>query len=467
MAPLSRALEGGASRLSRPLGTDASPNTTFFVSSRAKPTRTGPLDGKKSKENKLSPTSVILSSWFLALVMFGLVFLAGTAIGAAFSSSKAPATTLATAEKPHVPHAQSHAHARAPAHAAHASKPKPLTKEQKLEKWYAEADAEVEATDAATDSDSTDSATSPALALPRKTGKKSSSAKAEAAVGVAPKRVTGADARAVFDAEVNPARNAKNLIGDRERAAKQSMFADIKRSLSRDSSRVASALGHSFTPVRRSAKSLRHDPEAPTTMEMGAREYAAAFAEFSAAELLAKAHDLLAGVDKYELLAAKIDQDALADALLELDAAPSAEPIADVIKDEIFASEVKSHSWESDKRRAARKLLGGNALTEKSSDQYAAEFGDALRLGDDETLDSVLPAAAARAPAAIEAIFAKGENASDDEKSLVAAYHLMAICARAAPAPIGADVPRVFRPAWEVLLAVLEDVDASAFREAR
>ena len=86
---------------------------------------------------------MILSSWFLALVMFGLVFLAGTAIGAAFSSSKAPATTLATAEKPHVPHAQSHAHAHTPAHAAHASKPKPLTKEQKLEKWYAEADAEV------------------------------------------------------------------------------------------------------------------------------------------------------------------------------------------------------------------------------------------------------------------------------------------------------------------------------------
>ena len=109
---------------------------------------------------------MILSSWFLALVMFGLVFLAGTAIGAAFSSSKAPATTLATAEKPHVPHAQSHARAHAPAHSAHASKPKPLTKEQKLEKWYAEADAEVEATDAATDSDSTDSATSPALALP-------------------------------------------------------------------------------------------------------------------------------------------------------------------------------------------------------------------------------------------------------------------------------------------------------------
>lgn len=444
-----------------PLGTDDSPKSpTLFSSSEP-----GLLDGKKSKENKLSPTSVILSSWFLALVMFGLVFLAGTAIGAAFSSSKAPATTLATAEKPHVPHAQSHARAHAPAHSAHASKPKPLTKEQKLEKWYAEADAEVEATDAATDSDSTDSATSPALALPRKTGKKSSSAKAEAAVGVAPKRVTGADARAVFDAEVNPARNAKNLIGDRERAAKKSMFADIKQSLSRDSARVAAALGHSYTPVHR-AKSLQRDPSAPTTLEIAAQDYVSAFAEFSAMELLSKAHDLLVSVDKYELLAAKIDQDDLVDSLLELDASKPAEPIAQVIKSEIFAEETKTHSWESKKRRAARRLLGGNAMTEKTTDQYAAEFGDALGL-DGETLESVLPAAATRAPAAVEEILAKGEDASDDEKSLVAAFHLMAVCARAAPAPIGADVPKVFRPAWEVLLTVLQDVDASALSESR
>ena len=429
-------------------------------------TPAGLLDGKKSKENKLSPTSVILSSWFLALVLFGLVFLAGTAIGAAFSSSKAPATTLATAEKPHVPHAPSHAHSASAHSSAHASKPKPLTKEEKLEKWYAEADAEAEATDSdSTDSDSTDLATSPALALPRKTGKKSSSAKAEAAVGVAPKRVTGADARAVFDAEVNPARNAKSLIGDRERDAKKSMFADIKQSLSRDSARVAAALGHSYTPVHR-AKSLQRDPSAPTTLEIAAQDYVSAFSEFSAMELLSKAHDLLVSVDKYELLAAKIDQDDLVDSLLELDTSKPAEPIAQVITSEIFASETKTHSWESKKRRAARKLLGGNAMTEKTTEQYAAEFGDALGL-DGETLESVLPAAAARAPAAVEEILAKGEDASDDEKSLVAAFHLMAVCARAAPAPIGADVPKVFRPAWEVLLTVLQDVDASALSESR
>lgn len=428
----------------------------------------GLLDGKKSKENKLSPTSVILSSWFLALVLFGLVFLAGTAIGAAFSSSKAPATTLATAEKPHVPHAHSASARSASAHSsAHASKPKPLTKEEKLEKWYAEADAEAEATDSdSTDSDSTDSATSPALALPRKTGKKSSSAKAEAAVGVAPKRVTGADARAVFETEVNPARNAKSLIGDRERDAKKSMFADIKQSLSRDSSRVAAALGHSFTPVHHAPKSLQRDPSAPTTLEIAAQDYVSAFAEFSAMELLSKAHDLLVSVDKYELLAAKIDQDDLVDSLLELDTSKPAEPIARVITSEIFASESKTHSWESKKRRAARKLLGGNAMTEKTTEQYAAEFGDALGL-DGETLESVLPAAAARAPAAVEEILAKGEDASDDEKSLVAAFHLMAVCARAAPAPIGADVPKVFRPAWEVLLTVLKDVDANALGESR
>lgn len=414
---------------------------------------------------------MILSSWFLALVMFGLVFLAGTAIGAAFSSSKAPATTLATAEKPHVPHAPSHAHSASAHSSAHASKPKPLTKEEKLEKWYAEADAEAEATDSdSTDSDSSDSATSgPALALPRKTsspGKKSSSAKAEAAVGVAPKRVTSADARAVFDAEVNPARNAKSLIGDRERAAKKSMFADIKQSLSRDSSRVAAALGHSFTPVHHAPKSLQRDPSAPTTLEIAAQDYVSAFAEFSAMELLSKAHDLLVSVDKYELLAAKIDQDDLVDSLLELDTSKPAEPIAQVIKSEIFASETKTHSWESKKRRAARRLLGGNAMTEKTTEQYAAEFGDALGL-EGETLESVLPAAAARAPAAVEEILAKGEDASDDEKSLVAAFHLMAVCARAAPAPIGADVPKVFRPAWEVLLTVLKDVDANALGESR
>jgi hypothetical protein len=81
---------------------------------------------------------VILSSWFLALVMFGLVFLAGTAIGAAFSSSKAPATTLANAEKPHLPHPE---HARGK---PHGSKPQHLTKQQKLEDWYAHVDAELE-----------------------------------------------------------------------------------------------------------------------------------------------------------------------------------------------------------------------------------------------------------------------------------------------------------------------------------
>ena len=73
----------------------------------------------------------------------------------------------------------------------------------------------------------------------------------------------------------------------------------------------------------------------------------------------------------------------------------------------------------------------------------------------------------ARAPAAVEEILAKGEDASDDEKSLVAAFHLMAVCVRAAPAPIGADVPKVFRPAWEVLLTVLKDVDANALGESR
>jgi len=425
----------------------------------------GLLDGKKSKENKLSPTSVILSSWFLALVLFGLVFLAGTAIGAAFSSSKAPATTLAGAEKPHLPDAAAARAARAAPHASSASphRAAPKTKEQKLEEWYAHADVEVEAKTAKKSAEKSASGVSSTSSLGRRdaSGKKSSSP---------PKRVTGADARAVFDAEVNPARNAKSLIGDRERAAKKSMFADIKQSLSRDSSRVAAALGHSFTPVHHAAKTLQRDPEAPTTLEIAAREYVSAFAEFSAMELLSKAHDLLVSVDKYELLAGKIDQDDLADALLELDATPSSEPIADVIKDEIFASEIKSHSWETDKKRRrklSRKLLGGNALTEKSSEQYAAEFGDALGLGDGETLDSVLPAAAARAPAAIEEIFAKGEDANDDEKALVAAYHLLAVCARAAPAPIGADVPKVFRPAWEVLLAVLEDIDASAFRESR
>jgi len=393
---------------------------------------------------------VILSSWFLALVMFGLVFLAGTAIGAAFSSSKAPATTLANAEKPHL-HPE---HARGK---PHGSKPQHLTKQQKLEDWYAHVDAELESKTA---SDAKTSALAGHAA-----SKKSSSAKPEAAVGVAPpKRLTGADARAVFDKEVNPARNAKNLIGDREKEAKKSMFADIKQSLSRDSNRVAAALGHSYTPVKGKSKTMQHDPEAPTTMEIAAHDYVVAFEQFSAMELLSKAHDLLASVDKYEQLAAKIDQDDLADSLLELDSTKPAEPIADVIKAEIFASENKPHSWES-KRRAARKLLGGNALTEKSVEQYAAEFSDALRLGDDESLESVLPAAAARAPGAVDEILAKGDDASDDEKSLVAAFHLMAVCARAAPAPIGADVPKVFRPAWEVLLAVLEDVDVNAIRE--
>ena len=100
-------------------------------------------------------------------------------------------------------------------------------------------------------------------------------------------------------------------------------------------------------------------------------------------------------------------------------------------------------------------------MTEKTTDQYATEFGDALGL-DGETLESVL-GGRRRAPAAAGEILAKGEDAATT-KSLVAAFHLMAVCARAPP--IGADVP-VFRPAWEVLLTVLQDVDASALSESR
>jgi hypothetical protein len=255
---------------------------------------------------------VILSSWFLALVMFGLVFLAGTAIGAAFSSSKAPATTLANAEKPHL-HPE---HARGQAPRVQAQAPDQAAEARGLVRARGRR-ARVE--------DRLRRETSKLAG--HTTSKKSSSAKPEAAVGVAPpKRLTGADARAVFDKEVNPARNAKNLIGDREKEAKKSMFADIKQSLSRDSNRVAAALGHSYTPVTHKAKTMQHDPEAPTTMEIAAHDYVVAFEQFSAMELLSKAHDLLVSVDKYEQLAAKIDQDDLADSLLELDSTKPTSP---------------------------------------------------------------------------------------------------------------------------------------------
>lgn len=419
---------------------------------------------------------MILSSWFLALVLFGLVFLAGTAIGAAFSSSKAPATTLSQ-QASHGKGAMHGAHAHGQGHQGHRhnghkhgehAQPTHLTKAEekqaKLEEWYAHADANEEAL----------------KAEKSKLGKKSPAAKAKATAAVSneiPRRISTADARQVFDERVNPQRNKKNLVDIREQAAKKTILAPItqnqkvskvaaalghrKLDFSKVASDVVGKTGHSYTPVKHRSKALQHNPEAPTVMEIAAQQYVHAFDGVSTADLLRRAHDNLFATEKFEVISSQIDVDTLADALYELDSAPSGDSIAKIVTSEIFSDTATKHPWES--ARKSRKLLGGaTALAEKGAGSFAQEFEQALGLENGKTLVDFLPSVAEQAPQKADEITLKGDDASDEERILAAVYDLTAVCARSAPAPIGKNVPAVFKPAWAVLIEALKEVDASS-----
>ena len=410
---------------------DRFPRLPFLPKSFHPSNYPGLLDNKRSP-NKLSPTSVILSSWFLALVLFGLVFLAGTAIGAAFSGSKAPATSLAQIEVP-TAHDAHHAHGKS----AKATTPTHLTKAQqslaKLEEWYSHAD------------DATSDKASPKSSL-GKQSKQSAKGDAEA-TSSAPKRLSVTDAKKVFDTQVNPSRNKQSRIDTREQAAKQSIVGDITNNMK--TSKVAAALGssvggkssvtksavpktgHSFSPVKTHSSHMTRNAEAPTVMEIAARTYATGFDGLSSVTLLQRAMGNLMATEKFETLASSFDVTSLADDLAELDNAPGFDDIAKVITSEIFGDEVTKHPWEAGSSKGkSRKLLGSSSVAEKSSGAYALEFEQALGLTDGRTLVTFLPSVATNAPTVADEITAKGDDASDQEKTLAAVYDLTAVCAR-------------------------------------
>ena len=74
--------------------------------------------------------------------------------------------------------------------------------------------------------------------------------------------------------------------------------------------------------------------------------------------------------------------------------------------------------------------MGSSSVAEKSSGAYALEFEQALGLTDGRTLVTFLPSVATNAPTVADEITAKGDDASDQEKTLAAVYDLTAVCAR-------------------------------------
>ena len=55
---------------------------------------------------------------------------------------------------------------------------------------------------------------------------------------------------------------------------------------------------------------------------------------------------------------------------------------------------------------------------------------------------------------------------TDATRAMAAALDLLAVAARAAPAPIGKDQADVFKPAWAALMEVLPVAGADEFRKA-
>ena len=525
---------------------------------------------------------MILSSWFIALAVFALVFVAGTAIGSAWSGagpSAEPGATLAKHDHSmntlHAP-SRSAASVSSGAHkatlrsakgprASSIKKPAPkLTKAQRVAEKKAATQKEL----AAWYDSMAEATADPAATLGGGKGPKKVPSVGDrperAAMGraVPPQRITKTAALETWNTEVEAQmqrasakeKSARNTIYEslkalkanrkavpeatktaaepkpftqaaeakakleswydaqpdamkarvaagKNKAAKLGSAASSKKTAAAASNKKATVAseGHSYTPVVK-PHTMHVDSAAPTTMELGVRSFLRGFEGMSTVDLLARAHVNLERVERFEILAHDVDpamNPDLAENAEDLDELP--EPsgssntgtAADVTR-QIFGTETRTHPWErdqtnpfetpmtrpgflGDKKKSsaktssvtARKLLGGGPGTgAKSATQFADELGAALDLSAEDAV-ALLPDIADAAPSVVDGVSKKeGPEVTDATRAMAAALDLLAVAARAAPAPIGKDQADVFKPAWAALMEVLPVAGADEFRKA-
>lgn len=92
---------------------------------------------------------------------------------------------------------------------------------------------------------------------------------------------------------------------------------------------------------------------------------------------------------------------------------------------------------------------------------YAGNFAAALNVSTDKMMGLFLKVGAG-VDDAVAAIVAKGDDATTQERLVLAAMDLSAVSARAAPEPFGKGVDVVFDTAWSALLVVLPNIDVAA-----
>lgn len=112
---------------------------------------------------------------------------------------------------------------------------------------------------------------------------------------------------------------------------------------------------------------------------------------------------------------------------------------------------------------AARRLLGSGENDMNAMD-YAANFAAALQVSMDKMME-LFPRMSSGVEDAMAAIVAKGDDATTQERLVLAAMDLSAVSARAAPEPFGKGVDVVFDTAWTALLEVLANVDVAAMKD--
>lgn len=526
---------------------------------------------------------MILSSWFIALAVFALVFVAGTAIGSAWSGagpSAEPGATLAKHDHSmntlHAPSrsaasVSSGAHkatlrsAKGPRAASSIKKPAPhkLTKAQRVAEKKAATQKEL----AAWYDSMAEATADPAATLGGGKGPKKVPSVGDrperAAMGraVPPQRITKTAALETWNTEVEAQmqrasakeKSARNTIYEslkalkanrkavpeastkaaepkpftqaaeakakleswydaqpdamkarvaagKNKAAKLGSAASSKKTAAAASNKKATVAseGHSYTPVVK-PHTMHVDSAAPTTMELGVRSFLRGFEGMSTVDLLARAHVNLERVERFEILAHDVDpamNPDLAENAEDLDELPEPSEssntgtAADVTR-QIFGTETRTHPWERDQTNpfetpmtrpgflgdkkksaktssvSARKLLGGGPGTgAKSATQFADELGAALDLSAEDAV-ALLPDIADAAPSVVDGVSKKeGPEVTDATRAMAAALDLLAVAARAAPAPIGKDQADVFKPAWAALMEVLPVAGADEFRKA-
>ena len=425
----------------------------------------GLLNGER-RESKFSPRAVVFSSWFIALAVFALVFVAGTVIGAAFNGDGAVAEPTDGALSAHdrttnaLTHGADRHHHRKPAHDRRSAAEKKAQTAAELEEWY---------------NSMGKSAGLGKKRAPQIGDRPLPESKSERAV---PARVTRDAALDKWYTEVSATAVAK-----RERDAKRSALDSIA-SLSKwygeqpntpsrrdvvdklkDKTRAAASLGHSYTPVVH-AHSLRQDPKAPAALELGVQAYLRAFEGVSTRDLLSKAQDSLRNVDRFVTVASRLNILVEAD---DMDALPRPANVVDKtqeVVDQIFATATKGHPWSESgggfHLRKSRKLLGGG-IASKSARDFAAEYGEKLGVSGEEAV-ALLPSLGEHAKGILEMIDAKGAEATEEEHLLSAMMRLTAAAARASPGPVGKGANDVFEPTWGALMHILPDASIETIR---